>query len=151
MSETSLPHNGEAQLAEVRKLDGSTAILFNGRTNKAGNPRGVAWSYDYGHTFTSVKFADDLSAGVSCMASILSLVDRPVLLASSTTDAHAAGKSPRNSTSLVFSHPSHTNRSSGELLRSNDAAVCFMLPKHSRLLHLTQSQYCAAHRSRGPR
>eukprot|EP01043_Picozoa_sp_COSAG02_P082712 COSAG02_NODE_20875_length_812_cov_1.137447_2_plen_60_part_01 len=28
LSETALPHNGEAQLAEVRKPDGSSAIFF---------------------------------------------------------------------------------------------------------------------------
>eukprot|EP01044_Picomonas_judraskeda_P015170 COSAG03_NODE_2509_length_2687_cov_2.403014_2_plen_153_part_00 len=152
MSETALPHNGEAQLAEVRKPDGSAAILFNGRTNKEGNRRGVAWSYDGGQTFTSVKFAEDLSAGVSCMASMLSLVDHPVLLSPSTAGSHAGpGKSPRNSTSLLFSHPSQSNRSAGVLLQSNDAAECFLLPKRSHLPRLTQSPDCAAHRRRGQR
>lgn len=118
LSETALPHNGEAQLAEVRKPDGSSAIFFNGRTNKKGSPRGIAWSYNDGQTFTSMKFAADLSAGVSCMASVISLDEHPVFL-SSMTDVHSA----RNTTPLLFSHPSNTNRSAGVLLRSNDAAV----------------------------
>ena len=117
MSETALPHNGEAQLAEVRKPDGSSVLVFNGRTNKKGSPRGIAWSYDDGQTFTVMKFVADISAGVSCMASMISLDEHPVLR-SSTADANAA----RN-TSLLFSHPSRTNRSAGVLLRSNDAAV----------------------------
>jgi hypothetical protein len=119
MSETALPHNGEAQLAEVRKPDGSSAIFFNGRTNKKGSPRGVAWSYDDGQTFTTMRFVADISAGVSCMASVVSLDEHPVLR-SSMVDANT--NAARN-TSLLFSHPSHTNRSAGVLLRSTDAAV----------------------------
>lgn len=124
MSETALPHNGEAQLAEVRKSDGSSAILFNGRTSKTGSPRGISWSYDDGQTFTNIKFVDDISAGVSCMASLLSLDEHPVLTPPSPIGARAvAKKSFKNSTSLLFSHPSHANRSAGVLLQSNDAAV----------------------------
>ena len=60
ISETGLPHNGEAQLAEVRRADGRTAVLFSGRSNKGSHdhtPRGIAWSYDGGATFTDVRFA----------------------------------------------------------------------------------------------
>ena len=113
MSATGLPHNGEAQLAEVRRADGSTAILFDGRSKKAGYPRGIAWSYTGGASFTDIRFADDLSAGTSCLASVLSLDQQPVVGA-------AAGS---NGSSLLFSHPSHTNRSAGVLLRSDDDAV----------------------------
>ena len=113
MSATGLPHNGEAQLAEVRRADGSTAILFDGRSKKAGYPRGIAWSYNGGASFTDIRFADDLSAGTSCLASVLSLDQQPVVGA-------AAGA---NGSSLLFSHPSHTNRSAGVLLRSDDDAV----------------------------
>ena len=113
MSATGLPHNGEAQLAEVRRADGSTAILFDGRSKKAGYPRGIAWSYNGGASFTDIRFADDLSAGTSCLASVLSLDQQPVVGA-------AAGA---NGSSLLFSHPSRTNRSAGVLLRSDDDAV----------------------------
>ena len=113
MSATGLPHNGEAQLAEVRRADGSTAILFDGRSKKAGYPRGIAWSYTGGASFTDIRFADDLSAGTSCLASVLSLDQQPVVGA-------AAGA---NGSSLLFSHPSRTNRSAGVLLRSDDDAV----------------------------
>eukprot|EP01051_Picozoa_sp_SAG22_P012458 SAG22_NODE_1298_length_4811_cov_3.430178_1_plen_318_part_10 len=46
LSETALPHNGEAQLAEVRTANGSSAIIFDGRSDYAGAagpfPRGEA-------------------------------------------------------------------------------------------------------------
>ena len=116
MSDTPLPHNGEAQLAEVRKPDGSTAVLFSGRSNEGSHthtPRGIAWSYDSGATFTDVRIADDLTAGITCLASVLSLDQQPVTGAEART----------NGSSLVFSHPSSSaNRSAGVLLRSDDDA-----------------------------
>lgn len=114
MSDTPLPHNGEAQLAEVRKPDGSTAILFSGRSNEGSHthtPRGIAWSYDSGATFTDVRIADDLTAGITCLATVLSLDQQPVGGAVTWT----------NGSSLIFSHPSSSaNRSAGVLLRSDD-------------------------------
>ena len=116
MSDTPLPHNGEAQLAEVRKPDGSTAVLFSGRSNEGSHthtPRGIAWSYDSGATFTDVRIADDLTAGITCLASVLSLDQQPV----------AGAEARTNGSSLVFSHPtSSANRSAGVLLRSDDDA-----------------------------
>lgn len=45
MSVTPLPHNGEAQLAEVRSKDGNgSSIFFDGRSRKdvGGNPKAVS-------------------------------------------------------------------------------------------------------------
>lgn len=125
MSETPLPQSGEAQLAEVQTSHHAAlkqhAIMFDGRTSSA-TQRGVAWSYDYGVTFTDSHFAHDLTAGTSCMASILSLDQ-------STPGAGGVERSRRNtSTPLIFSHPSGVNhthkskRNAGVLLRSDDGA-----------------------------
>ena len=101
---TQLPHNGEAALAEV-DLNGNTGIVFNGRSRRHGYPRGIAWSYDDGATFQKLRFAIDRSAGISCLASLLS--------------------DPFNRSALLFSHPNgsaHGSRSDGVVLRSTDAA-----------------------------
>jgi hypothetical protein len=115
ISETPLP-GGEAQLAELRTSHHApskqTAIIFNSRT---GNKRGVAWSYDYGVTFTDIRVADDLSGGTGCLASIL-------------TPPFWREVEKRNSSSLLYSHPSGKNRThkggrnAGVLLRSDDEA-----------------------------
>ena len=105
MSSTQLPHNGEAALAEVALPNGKTAIVFNGRSRRHGFPRGVAWSYDDGATFQKLRFAVDRSAGISCLASLIS--------------------DPVNRSALLFSHPNgsaHGPRSDGVVLRSTDAA-----------------------------
>lgn len=118
LSGTLLPHDGEAQLAEVRKPNGHTAVLFSGRSNEGSHehsPRGIAWSYDDGTTFTSVRIADDLTAGITCLASIRSLERQH--------SGNSADTRGTTGSSLLFSHPSSgTNRSAGVLLRSeNDA------------------------------
>eukprot|EP01047_Picozoa_sp_COSAG01_P091264 COSAG01_NODE_22905_length_836_cov_1.371777_1_plen_169_part_00 len=144
MSATGLPRNGEAQLAEVRLADGSSAIIFNGRSKSTGSPRGIAWSFDGGVTFTDIRFAHDLSAGVSCLASMISLLDgtQPAALAAAAATSIAGSMSPQRvprrrrrrqateaahtamtSTTLLFAHPSQPNRSAGVLLRSDDGAV----------------------------
>jgi sialidase-1 len=115
LSETLIPASGEAQLAEVNTSHHSPlkqhAIIFNGRSEKG---RGLAWSYDYGVTWTDMRFATDLSAGTGCLASILGVA--------------GDGMEKRNSSSLVFSHPAGTNRThksgrnAGVLLRSDDNA-----------------------------
>ena len=116
MSQTPLP-GGEAQLAEVRTNDGRIAIIFNSRV-KSALKRGVAWSYDFGKSFTDIHEAEDLTGGASCDSSILSLDQHPVGYAEAA-----------NSSSLLFSHPSGKNRThkagrnAGVLLRSDDNAV----------------------------
>jgi hypothetical protein len=127
MSQTPLPHNGEAQLAEVRTADGGSSILFNGRSrlpvngNKMAYPRGIAWSYDGGETFADIRFATDLSAGTSCLASVLSAAQHPVGIGASEFGPDVAN------TSLLFSHPTHGHRSQGVLLRSDDNAETWQL------------------------
>ena len=115
ISETPLP-GGEAQLAEIRTSHHApskqTAIIFNSRTS---NKRGLAASYDYGQTWTEIRVADDLSGGTSCLASILS-------------PPFWRETEKRNSSSLLYSHPSGKNRThkggrnAGVLLRSDDGA-----------------------------
>ena len=105
LSETPLPHNGEAQLAEVSTGDGASTVLFDGRSKLTGYPRGLAWSADAGASFHGITFATDGSSGISCMASLL--VD------------------PVNHSTLLFSHPAGSPkgpRSHGVLLRSDDLA-----------------------------
>ena len=132
MSETALPQSGEAQLAEVQTSHHAArkqhAIIFNGRTSSA-TKRGVAWSYDYGVTFTDSRFAHDLTAGTSCMASILGLdLDHQPQFTGGNTRTGGAAGSRRNTSSLLFSHPSGDNRAhksgrnAGVLLRSDDDA-----------------------------
>ena len=129
MSETPLPQNGEAQLAEVHTSHHAarkqTAIVFNGRTGST--KRGIAWSYDNGVTFTDTRFAQDLTGGTDCMASILSLLADPRPAAAMTRYSGGAARH-NNASSLLFSHPSGANRThksgrnAGVLLRSDDDA-----------------------------
>ena len=132
MSETPLP-GGEAQLAEVRTHGGGSAIVFNSRV-KSPLKRGIAWSYDYGKSFTDIREAEDLTGGASCDSSILSLEQHPTpaaAAAAAAADSGAAGvPSARNRSvsSLLFAHPSGANRThkagrnAGVLLRSDDGA-----------------------------
>ena len=103
LSRTRLPDNGEAQLAEV----GVDEVLFDGRSDKGSYERGVALSTDAGETFGAVRFADDASSGVSCLASLIALPLTPT--------------TPK--ATLLFSHPAAKNRSGGVLLRSVDGAA----------------------------
>ena len=103
LSRTRLPDNGEAQLAEV----GVDEVLFDGRSDKGSYDRGVALSTDAGETFGAVRFADDASSGVSCLASLIALPLTPT--------------TPK--ATLLFSHPAAKNRSGGVLLRSVDGAA----------------------------
>ena len=132
MSETSLP-GGEAQLAEVRTHDGSSAIVFNSRL-KSPLKRGIAWSYDYGKSFTEIREVEDLTGGASCDSSILSLETHPIPAAAAAASAAASGAAgvpsarTRSVSPLLFSHPSGENRThkagrnAGVLLRSDDGA-----------------------------
>lgn len=115
-------------------FDGRSRAPVNG--NKKAYPRGIAWSYDGGATFTDIRFADDLSAGTSCLASIVSLDQHPVAAAAAPAASAAAGvrgeegatdEKKNHSSSLLFSHPSQGNRSFGVLLRSDDAAESWQL------------------------
>jgi len=103
MSKTRLEHNGEAQVAELA----ADAVVFDGRSDEGAYKRGVALSDDAGETFSPVRFAADESSGVSCLASLLALPSK---------------SKPAAQASLLFSHPSRKNRTSGVILRSDDGA-----------------------------
>jgi hypothetical protein len=77
---TRLPHNGEAQLAELA----ADQVLFDGRSSEAGNKRGVALSTDGGATFGALHFTDDATSGVSCLASLLAIPLTNTTVASTT-------------------------------------------------------------------
>ena len=107
-------------------FDGRSRAPVNG--NKKAYPRGIAWSYDGGAKFTDIRFAEDLSAGTSCLASIVSLDQHPVAAAAGVLGEEGATNEKKNrSSSLLFSHPSQGNRSFGVLLRSDDAAESWQL------------------------
>ena len=110
MSRTQLPHNGEAQVAEVKTaLSSSSSLHFNGRSKLGKKPnkpylRGVARSLDDGVSWLDVGFQHGEDSGISCQGSFIT--------------------NPMNDSSLLFSHPNgstHGSRSGGVLLRSDDA------------------------------
>jgi hypothetical protein len=82
-----LRHNGEAQVAELA----ADTVLFNGRSGVGKNARGVATSADGGTTFGPVRFAQDESGGVSCLASVMALPTEP---AAAAVAAAAAAATP---------------------------------------------------------
>lgn len=110
MSQTRLPQNGEAQLAEVYDpASGEYVIAFNGRSHAQEKgqpyPRGLALSRDGGVTFIDIGFAKpgDRASGISCLASLISHPAKP--------------------SALLFSHPAGSSagsRSAGVLLQSDD-------------------------------
>jgi hypothetical protein len=136
LSDTRLPNNGEAQLAEL----GADHLLFDGRSSLPGFPRGLATSYDGGKSWKGLKFVHDTSSSTSCLASLLAVpAKQPAKKQSSTNNLSAiSGNLQRpsqqrlsrqrlSSQRLFFSHPAQKNRSQGVVLTSDDGAATWQL------------------------